>query len=329
MGVISKTIYLWIAAILVAGLPLLADDSNGVITNFNAATPVAIIQLQEQLREAQLALETETKNNQDLLLARIQSLEQTIASQHAADLESARKSQQFLLLFCGLLGGAALAILLFMAYFQWRALAQLVEITTHQSASLPLMNGGSSVTAGLGQMAASSRMMVENSNARLLGSVEKLERRIAEMERSARGQFSVVETPMPRPAAKGNGNGHAAPMMEKTMSAKASDRDECVANLVAEGQALLNQNESKKALECFDAALGLHPTNCEALVKKGTALERLGQLDEALGCYDLSIKIGGTTIAYLQKGGLLNRLARYDEALKCYEYALHSQEKNQ
>ena len=105
------------------------------------------------------------------------------------------------------------------------------------------------------------------------------------------------------------------------------DREECIANLIAEGQSLLNNNESQKALECFDAALGLRANHCEALVKKGTALERLGQLDEALACYDLSIKLSASTIAYLQKGGLLNRMSRYDDALKCYEFALRAQEK--
>ena len=62
--------------------------------------------------------------------------------------------------------------------------------------------------------------------------------------------------------------------------------------------------------------------------KKGGALEKLGQLDEAIACYDHAIEAdGGMTIAYLHKGGLFNRLSRYDEALHCYEQALRTQEK--
>jgi len=128
-----------------------------------------------------------------------------------------------------------------------------------------------------------------------------------------------------------------APLNETTSSAVpepngapnvSNDRDECVANLLAEGQSLLVANEPQKALECFDVALGLHPKHADALVKKGGALEKLGQLDEAIACYDHAIEAdGGMTIAYLHKGGLFNRLSRYDEALHCYEQALRTQEK--
>ena len=133
-----------------------------------------------------------------------------------------------------------------------------------------------------------------------------------------------------------------APLAEKTPSATnsahknagsqngssaAKDRDECVANLLAEGQSLLDAQQPDKALECFEVALGLEPEHAEALVKKGGALEKLGRTDEAIACYDRAIAADETlTIAHLHKGGLFNRLARYDEALQCYEQALRTQE---
>ena len=107
------------------------------------------------------------------------------------------------------------------------------------------------------------------------------------------------------------------------------DREECVANLLAEGQKLIEAHEPEKALECFDMALAMQPKHAEALVKKGGALEKLDRLDEAIACYDRAIEADNSlAIAYLQKGGLFNRLARYDEALQCYEQALRTQEKN-
>jgi tetratricopeptide (TPR) repeat protein len=155
---------------------------------------------------------------------------------------------------------------------------------------------------------------VQQANAQLFDMVDHLEKRILELKQATRAPLNE-----PAPAATHETNG-----VPKT----ASDRDECVANLIDEGQSLLAANDPQKALECFDVALGLHPKHAEALVKKGGALEKLGRLDEAIACYDQAIEAdGGMTIAYLHKGGLFNRLSRYDEALQCYERALQTQEK--
>ena len=109
---------------------------------------------------------------------------------------------------------------------------------------------------------------------------------------------------------------------------KSNGHDGRIANLIADGQTLLNASQPEKALRLFDEALAIDPKHADALMKKGGALEKLERFNEAVACYDRVIEGGGpTTIAYLQKGGLFNRLARYDEALKCYEQALQAQEK--
>jgi tetratricopeptide (TPR) repeat protein len=194
-----------------------------------------------------------------------------------------------------------------MAYQQWRVVSRLVELISLRQTEFTLDSGRVSpvLTGGAG---------VEQSNARLFGMVDHLEKRILELKHATRA-------PLNAPAVAAVSESHGAP---KT----SSDRDECVANLISEGQSLLVANEPQKALECFDVALGLHPRHPEALVKKGGALEKLSRLDEAIACYDQAIEAdGGMTIAYLHKGGLFNRLSRYDEALQCYERALQTQEK--
>jgi tetratricopeptide (TPR) repeat protein len=58
-------------------------------------------------------------------------------------------------------------------------------------------------------------------------------------------------------------------------------------------------------------------------LKKGTTLEKLGKLDEALTFFDQAIAADHSlTVAYLYKGGVYNRLERFAEALECYEKAL-------
>ncbi len=291
------------------------DTTTQAVVNSN-------LQIQEQLHATLLAIENsrrqaeaEAATNAALLTARIQVLEQTIADQRASEVEAARKTQQFALFMAGTFGLIGLGIMLLMVYFQWRVFTQLIKISTWQPSGLALGNHRAlPLVEAANELAAPGRAVVESSNAGLLGAVERLEKRILELEQSARA-------PLAEPAAPSSANKNGAP-------SDANDREECVANLITEGQSLLTENEPQKALECLDVALQLEPKHAEALVKKAGALEKLGRLDDAIACYDSAIAADGSmTIAYLHKGGLFNRMARYDEALRCYEQALHTQEK--
>jgi tetratricopeptide (TPR) repeat protein len=218
-----------------------------------------------------------------------------------------QKMQQFMLILAGAFGTIGLLVVLLMAYLQWRTVSRLVELSSLRPPEFALGNGR--ISPSLVTSAS-----VEQSNARLFNMVDQLEKRILELKQATRAPLNETTS-----SAVHESNG--APKVS-------NDRDECVANLLAEGQSLLVANEPQKALECFDVALGLYPKHADVLVKKGGALEKLGQLDEAVACYDHAIEAdGGMTIAYLHKGGLFNRMARYDEALHCYEQALRTQEK--
>jgi len=290
-------------------------DTNSVAPPLSPEASNALLQIQQQLHDTQLALEknrqqaeAEARRTADDMAARFQSLQQIIAAQRQGEIEAVQKTQQTILILGVSFGTVGLAALLLMAYMQWRAVARLAELITLRQAEFVLDQGRVSPVLAAGAT-------VEQSNARLFAMVDQLEKRILELKQVARAP--LAETNTPAPVSEANG----AP---KT----SSDRDECVANLVAEGQSLMTANEPQRALECFDVALGLHPRHAEALVKKGGALEKLGRLDEAIACYDQAIEAdGGMTIAYLHKGGLYNRLSRYDEALQCYERALQTQEK--
>jgi tetratricopeptide (TPR) repeat protein len=261
------------------------------------------LQIQEQLHDTQLAIE----RNADDMAARIRGLKQTMAAQRASEVEATQKTQQFMLILAGAFGTIGLLVVLLMAYLQWRTVSRLVELSSLRPPEFAPGNGR--ISPSLVTSAS-----VEQSNARLFNMVDQLEKRILELKQATRAPLNETTS-----SAVHEPNG--APKVS-------NDRDECVANLLAEGQSLLVANEPRKALECFDVALGLYPKHADALVKKGGALEKLGQLDEAIACYDHAIEAdGGMTIAYLHKGGLFNRLSRYDEALHCYEQALRTQEK--
>jgi len=271
-----------------------AVETNYVSTNADAVAN-SLVQLQAQLHAAQLQIEqgreensTLAQSNSDAMNARIAQLEQTISTQRAGDAETARRTQQLTLYLIGSFGFAALVVLLLMGYFQWRAFSQLAEISAHHAA---IIEAGD----GVHQLAAPGRATVETSNARLLDVVGRLEKRILELE--------------------GGGRLLAGP------SAKSND-------LLAEGQKFLDANEPQRALEVLEKFLAAQPQNAGALVKKASALEKLGRADEALAFCDRAILADVSLVtAYLHKGGLLNKLARYEESLKCYEQAMLVQDK--
>ena len=289
--------------------------SSSEATGITVQTQInGYLQIQEQLHDTQLAIErnrqqaeTAAKRNADDMAARIEALQPIIAAQRAGEVETMQKMQQFMLILAGAFGTIGLLVVLLMAYLQWRTVSRLVELSSLRPPEFVPGNGRISLS-----LATSAG--VEQSNARLFNMVDQLEKRILELKQATRAPLNETTS-----SAVHEPNG--APKVS-------NDRDECVANLLAEGQSLLVANEPQKALECFDVALGLYPKHADALVKKGGALEKLGQLDEAIACYDHAIEADdGMTIAYLHKGGLFNRLARYDEALHCYEQALRTQEK--
>ena len=308
MNAMLRLNFLIICAGLIFGARIFAAETNSLSSSEATGATVqtqinGYLQIQEQLHDTQLAIE---RNRQQAEAAAKRNADD-MAAQRASEVETMQKMQQFMLILAGAFGTIGLLVVLLMAYLQWRTVSRLVELSSLRPPEFALGNGR--ISPSLVTSAS-----VEQSNARLFNMVDQLEKRILELKQATRAPLNETTS-----SAVHEPNG--APKVS-------NDRDECVANLLAEGQSLLVANEPQKALECFDVALGLYPKHADALVKKGGVLEKLGQLDEAIVCYDHAIEAdGGMTIAYLHKGGLFNRMARYDEALHCYEQALRTQEK--
>lgn len=273
----------------------------------------AFLQLQEQLRATQQALErahheTEaaTAQNAEALQARLAAIERAIESQRAKEVQNMQSANRVLIVAVGSFALIGLAIMLVTAYLQWRALHRLAEVTAMRPAARPALPA--TAEAHLLESTAAEQV-----GARLLGALDLLEKRIAELE-------STAQVAAPVPATTGsNGKGHP----------QIAGPNDHIAVLLARGESLLGAEQAEEALACFDRILETAPAHAEALVKKGAALEQLRRLDEALVCYDRAIETDSSlTMAYLQKGGLYNRLERYEEALKCYEQALRTQEKS-
>ncbi len=281
----------------------------------------AFLQIQEQLHATQLLIESnravataQAQRDTADLNARLQLLEQTVAAQRASDNEATQKAQRLTLILAGAFVVVGLTAMFFMAYFQWRTVTRLVELSALRPSALALDDRNASPLLPAGEVqAVPGRAAVQLANTRLFNVVERLEKRILELEHTA-------HVPLTESISPGTDGPNGA-----TPASAGPGRDTQVARLLAEGQSLLNDNEPEKALACFDQALALDPKHAETLIKKADALEKLDRFEEAIACYDDAIAADNSmTIAYLHKGGLFNRMSRYEEALQCYEHALHT-----
>jgi tetratricopeptide (TPR) repeat protein len=231
-------------------------------------------------------------------------------------------SNRVMLIVAGSFAGVGFVAMLLMVFFQWRAVSRLADISAALPAarSFPALGPGDTALAQLGH--------ADQANLRLLGALDRLEKRIRDLEETTSPAMKPVldspaETPGEPVAAEPSGE-------EKTAQPNGSTASEHgrLTLLLAKGQSFLNGEQPNEALACFAEALGINPQNTEALVKKGSALERLRRWDEAMACYDRALAIDKSlTIAYLYKGGLFNRMEHFNEALECYEKALGTQEK--
>ena len=317
----------WILAALIVGAGLIGSPAQeSGATNTTAAKPDepantseafrSYLQLQEQLHTTQMALERNRQEsealaarNADAIAARLKLIEQAVASQRDRELEAMQSANRLLLIVAGSFAGVGFIAMLLTAYLQWRSVNRLAEFTS----LLPLAGRAALPAPGQAEAHLLGATTTERSNARFTDALNRLEKRILEIEHTAHAPVSENSIPA--------GDAEALPPA-------ATSKTDHVALLLAKGQSLLNLEKSGEALGCYDEILATEPNHPEALVKKGIALEQLRQIDDALSCYDRAIALDGSlTVAYLQKGGLYNRLERYEEALKCYEEALRSQEK--
>jgi tetratricopeptide (TPR) repeat protein len=274
------------------------------------------LQLQEQLRDTQLAIQKirqETAaldaSNSAVVDERLQLMEKTIANENNEQLNGIAHLNRTILSAAGVFASVAFLVLLTAVCLQWAAVNRLAAATT-LAASRPAR--GPEPLADLQP----TTHALEQSNMRFLALMDQLEERLHHLEDATHTPKSLTA------GAPSNGSTTGYVPAEKS-SAPASEKNNTVSLLISKSQTLLKLDEAKAALDCLDEALSIEPNNAEVLVKKGAALEHLHRVNEALECYDRAIaQDASMTMAYLHKGTLFTRLERHGEALACYEQAL-------
>ncbi len=303
----------------------------------------SLLQLRDQLHAAQLAIvnnrveaETNARIQGAAVAEKIDGLKAALTSErerHQKETQQlmaererqqaeTQRSMRTVLWVAAAFGAFGLLAVLLAPFLQMRAISRATELAGSRAA----LAGGASPALLAGDAPPLSDHKVTQSNQRLLSVIDRMEKRIIELEQtaapsgavtttttaSAPAAVTTVSSALPESASRGDGSGQAA----------------WIAVLMAKGRSLLSVNKAQEAITCYDEILKLESGNTEALVRKGAALERLNRFEEALHCYNRAIQSNSRyVLAYLHKGGVCNRLERYDEALECYELALQVEEK--
>ncbi|HWN95554.1 MAG TPA: tetratricopeptide repeat protein [Methylomirabilota bacterium] len=279
------------------------NDTDLLLKNF--------LLLQDQLRTTQRAMEqgreqaqTDARRTEELMAARLNLIEQTLNARRTEEITSLQQSTRTVIIIASIITVAGLLAVVFAGLVQVRAMTRLSEVSQQLRTALPVPQ----LEAG-GNALLLNHSSVEKFNANLLGALDRLQKRLEEIEAAASSTQTTT-------------NGH------KQVAAPAPINPQ-MTTILGKGQALLNLDKAEEALDQFDEALRLEPRNIEAWIKRGTALERLQRVDEAIVAYDQAIAVDASTAtAYLFKAGVYNRQKKYAEALQCYEKALSAQQKS-
>ena len=301
-------------------------ETNATMTDLEFVRVTQLLQeqlltMQQSLERSRQDAETAASHSAEVLAAHLSAIQQSWEKQRTTDLDSirtsieeAQASNHLLIRFTVGFAAVGLVAFLLTSFIQWRTAQRLAEVaaTLPSQRVLGEMRALPEVT-GTGTSLATVNS-VQQANARVVNVVERLEKRIVELEQMLGSRPAV---------AAGNSDGNASKAL-----GDGQPLDGQVSVLLGRGQSLLSLGQAAEALAAFDDALALSPNHAEAHIKRGAALERLDRLEEALASYDRALAADGSmTLAHLHKGSLYNRMARYTEALACYEQALKTQGK--
>jgi len=300
---------------LSASLWVTAETNSPIESQVSApAVNPEFTEIREKLEAVQRA-HIETAEKWDALMKQnsnlsnvLGGLQQTLSTQREREIEIEKASNS---LHLKVMLGAAAAVLLVIIlsyWFQMRCFNRVMEL----SRALPALPPPPSPALLEKEGASSSK---------LLGAMKVLEHRIQQLEHQP-GHSSNGLSPETIPAQEQPAISAAGPSMF-TDTVDTGNLSSKVGLLVAKGQVLLDTERLPEAVNCFSEALALDPSNAEAYLKKGIALERMNRLEQSLSAYEEALRLNPKrAVAYVYKARVLAGLHRYDEALSVYDSAL-------
>jgi tetratricopeptide (TPR) repeat protein len=301
---------------------------------------------------------------------RLKAIEQSLASQRSVEVQAVQNSNRVMLLLGGMFAAIALIAMFLMAFFQWRTINRLAEISATASAGGFAFGSGRPVAAlGPGDVHSVTVAPVEHQNpgaaerarAGLLSAVERLEKRIHELEHTAQPPLNEPKSDGPATEPKTDATSNelktdsAASDLNSGSSASeiktdSSNGDRDLASPSPEPKAIASEQEGASLTNDFAKSpapndiLTDTPTHVNSengapipaqpvtaaetgritgLIGKGQSLLNVDKAEEALACFDEVLTLDAQNAeALVKKGTALERLRKLEEAIECYNRAI-------
>lgn len=268
----------------------------------------------------------------ETLSSRLDLVEHSLAQSQQRHFDAVREANRSFLMQAGIFGGLGFLGVVIAAVVLARSINRFSRAAFGVSGGqLALSPAGDRLAFVPGDAKASVPAQFEQASTRFSEGVERLLKRIDEWEQ-VMGRRFAQEPGRPghpsRPRVAGGALGESPGGDAPRENSAADEAGSEVSVLLGKGHALMNLGQMQEAIACFDRAIACDPGNPTSFVRKGLAFEKMQKLDQALESYDRAIALDDTlTLAYLYKGAVLGRLKRFQEALACYEKALQAEQK--
>jgi tetratricopeptide (TPR) repeat protein len=362
MNLISKLtrilLILNLASIVIPKVALAADNApnvtpTGRAEETNSADMLrAYLQLQEQVHATQLAIERNRQEADEIaaraaegLNGRLKAIEESLATQRNGDLQAMQNSNHLMILLAGMFAAIALVAMLVMAVFQWRTVNRLAEISATASAGGFAFSSGRPVAVlGPGDSHSVTVAPAEHSSGPaplstgLLNAVERLEKRVNELEHTAHPPLHEGAGGTNPAATEHNdhsesNHSEAKSVPENLASTVIGDerKNDAPSNGAAHESAKTNVSANGPSEEdsehsstiSAEAAPATEAGRITGLLGKGQSLLNVDKAEEALACFDEVLMLDARNAeALVKKGTALERLRKLDEAIDCYDRAI-------
>src|ERR1051325_1511532 len=213
------------------------------------------LQLQEQLHATELAIERNRKEaelasarNAEAVANRLQAIEQSLAFQRAKELDAMQGANRVMLIVAGSFAAVGFLAMLLMAYFQWRTVNRLAEISVNLPPSRRLGPAVAFPALGSGETPLVTVSPAEQSNQELAGALEKLQQRIHELEHTSHSSLAENHPP-----------GNGAPKAAEAAGVESDPEAARLQSILGKGQSLLSLDNIEGALACYDEVLAIKP----------------------------------------------------------------------
>ncbi len=299
--------------------------------------------------EIRTEMRTQIDVNNNLLLARIDSLERLLEKSRDQNVGFSQNMNQLLLIVAAVVIGIGFILLLVLLFMQYKLLSNIQSRNEKRVSYDDIVRDKTPkalIQTQVPEAGLLENPVVQKTNEKFVKAVNHLEERIQQMEQGLVASTAEQVEPLPKnttveetPPVSFDStftSVHGASTefskeVEKAVPVEplppkaeiAPNPTLSIDDMEVQGRSFLAGENWTAALSTYEEICKRNETRVDAWVNRGRSLEMLDREDEALASYSKAITINADLPSpFLYKAALLSRLGRFDEAQTFYNQAL-------